>query len=110
MMAILPVDPFSLLCWEKIYRTARAKGLMARSYPKHALRNAPMPVVTIIRIQFGVAGDAVVTETRLPGWGGRLIVNAISRASIIQGGVLMMAIIFTLVTSRLIGLFQPPIR
>ncbi len=85
-------------------RTAQAKGLKQRVVvAKHALRNALLPVITIVGgIQFGaMLGGAVVTETVFawPGGVGRLIVNAISQRDfpIIQGGVLMMAIIFTLV-------------
>lgn len=83
-------------------RTARAKGLSNRIVIlKHALRNALLPVITIIGIQFGaMLGGAVVTETVFAWPGvGRLIINAISQRDfpIIQGGVLMMAIIFTLV-------------
>lgn len=82
-------------------RTARAKGLSNRAVVvKHGLRNALLPVITIVGIQFGaMLGGAVVTETvyAWPGVG-RLVVNAISQRDfpIIQGGVLMMAIIFTL--------------
>ncbi len=83
-------------------RTAQAKGLKQRVVvAKHALRNALLPVITIVGIQFGaMLGGAVVTETVFAWPGvGRLIVNAISQRDfpIIQGGVLMMAIIFTLV-------------
>ncbi len=83
-------------------RTARAKGLAEKVIIfKHGLRNALLPVITIIGIQFGaMLGGAVVTETVFawPGLG-RLIVNAISQRDfpIIQGGVLMMAVIFTMV-------------
>ncbi len=99
-------------------RTARAKGLDGKIVIlKHALRNALMPVVTIIGIQFGaMLGGAVVTETVFAWPGvGRLIVNAISQRDfpIIQGGVLMMAIIFTLVNLTVdlsYALINPRIR
>ncbi len=83
-------------------RTARAKGLAERVVVfKHGLRNALLPVVTVVGIQFGaMLGGAVITETVFAWPGvGRLIVNAISQRDfpIIQGGVLMLAIIFTLV-------------
>ncbi len=82
-------------------RTAQAKGLTNRVVViKHGLRNALLPVITIVGIQFGaMLGGAVVTETVFAWPGvGRLVVNAISQRDfpIIQGGVLMMAIIFTL--------------
>ena len=99
-------------------RTARAKGLDGKIVIlKHALRNALMPVVTIIGIQFGaMLGGAVVTETVFAWPGvGRLVVNAISQRDfpIIQGGVLMMAIIFTLVNLMVdlsYALINPRIR
>ncbi len=83
-------------------RTARAKGLKSSTVIfKHALANSLLPVITIVGIQFGaMLGGAVVTETVFAWPGvGRLIINAISQRDfpIIQGGVLMMAIVFTLV-------------
>lgn len=83
-------------------RTARAKGLGERIViMKHGLRNALLPVITVVGIQFGaLLGGAVITETVFAWPGvGRLIVNAISQRDfpIVQGGVLMMAVIFTLV-------------
>lgn len=83
-------------------RTAQAKGLSKRVVViKHGLRNALLPVITIVGIQFGaMLGGAVVTETVFAWPGvGRLIINAISQRDfpVIQGGVLMMAVIFTLV-------------
>ncbi|MGI6566025.1 MAG: ABC transporter permease [Firmicutes bacterium] len=83
-------------------RTAKAKGLNNQVVVlKHALRNALLPVITIIGIQFGaMLGGAVVTETVFAWPGvGRLIVNAIRQRDfpIIQGGVLMMAVVFALV-------------
>jgi len=46
-------------------RTARAKGLKERVIIiKHALKNAAIPIVTVIGLQFGILlGGAVVTET-----------------------------------------------
>ena len=83
-------------------RTARAKGLHSRTVVlRHGLRNALLPVITVVGIQFGgMLGGAVVTETVFAWPGvGRLIVNSISQRDfpIIQGGVLMMAVIFALV-------------
>lgn len=81
-------------------RTARSKGLNERVVVyKHALRNAMLPVITIVGIQLGVRfGGAVITETVFAWPGvGRLIVNAISQRDfpIVQGGILMLAIVFT---------------
>ena len=83
-------------------RTAEAKGLKRGVVVvKHALRNALMPVITVVGIQFGaMLGGAVVTETVFAWPGvGRLVINAITQRDfpLVQGGVLMMAIIFTLV-------------
>ncbi len=99
-------------------RTARAKGLGERVVVfKHGLRNALLPVVTIVGIQFGVMlGGAVITETVFAWPGvGRLIVNAISQRDfpIIQAGVLMLAVIFTLVNLAVdlsYALLNPRIR
>ena len=83
-------------------RTAHAKGLAQRVVVfKHGLRNALLPIITMVGIQFGaMLGGAIVTETVFawPGLG-RLIINAISQRDfpIIQGGVLMMAVIFTVI-------------
>jgi peptide/nickel transport system permease protein len=83
-------------------RTAQAKGLKKRVVVvKHALRNALMPVITMVGIQFGaMLGGAVVTETVFAWPGvGRLVINAITQRDfpLVQGGVLMMALIFTVV-------------
>ena len=83
-------------------RTARAKGLDQRSILfVHALKNAAVPIVTVIGI--GVAlliGGAVVTESvfAIPGLG-RLTVDAILRRDypVIQGIVLMFSFLYTLV-------------
>lgn len=83
-------------------RTARAKGLDQRSILfVHALKNAAVPIVTVIGI--GVAlliGGAVVTESvfAIPGLG-RLTVDAILRRDypVIQGVVLMFSFLYTLV-------------
>lgn len=83
-------------------RTARSKGLAERVVIlKHALKNALLPVITMIGIQIGYRiGGAVITETVFswPG-AGRLIVDAIRQRDypIVQAGVLMLAVGFTLV-------------
>jgi peptide/nickel transport system permease protein len=81
---------------------ARAKGLSEyRVVVRHALRNAALPVVTFIGLQYGfLLGGAVVTETifSLPGVG-RLAITAINQRDypVIQGVVLMVAIIFAVI-------------
>jgi ABC-type dipeptide/oligopeptide/nickel transport system permease component len=83
-------------------RTARAKGLADRPVVmKHAFRNAILPVVTIIGLQFGgLFGGAVLTETifNLAGVG-RAVTEAIGARdySVIQGFTLVIAMGFVLV-------------
>ncbi len=87
---------------EDYVRTARAKGLPEGMIDgRHVLRNALLPVVTVIGLQTGLLlGGAILTETIFT-WGGvgRWIYEAvISRDyQIIQSGVLMLALIFVLV-------------
>jgi peptide/nickel transport system permease protein len=83
-------------------RTARAKGLGETAILlRHALRNALIPVVTVVGLQAGaLLGGAIITETifALPGVG-RLLVDAIFQRDfpIIQGVVLFLAVNFLLV-------------
>jgi peptide/nickel transport system permease protein len=83
-------------------RTARAKGQKESVIIfKHALRNALIPVITVVGLQFGsMLGGAILTETvfAIPGLG-RYMVEAISRRDypVIQGGVLLVAISFSFV-------------
>ncbi len=83
-------------------RTAKAKGQTPRLVVyRHALRNALLPVVTIIGVQFGsLLGGAVVVETVFAWPGvGMLIINSIRTREllVVQGAVLMLAAIFALV-------------
>lgn len=83
-------------------RTAWAKGLGSRAVVlRHALKNALIPVVTVIGLQFGgLLGGAILTETVFawPGMG-RLLVGAIVARDypVVQGAVLVFAALFTLV-------------
>jgi peptide/nickel transport system permease protein len=87
---------------EDYIRTAFAKGLPPRRVLlRHALRNASLPVVTIIGIGFALLiGGAVVTESvfALPGLG-RLTVDAIIRRDypVIQGVILVASAVYVLV-------------
>lgn len=78
-------------------RTARAKGAAEpRIIIRHALRNALIPVITVIGLQFGgLIGGAVVTETvfALPGLG-RMITNAIFERDymVVQGAILVVVV------------------
>ncbi|WP_458189127.1 ABC transporter permease [Haladaptatus sp. NG-WS-4] len=83
-------------------RTARAKGQGAKiTVMKHGFRNAMIPVVTVIGIQFGtLLGGAVLTETvfGIPGIG-TMLVDAIEVGDfpVVQGTVLTFAFLFTVV-------------
>ena len=83
-------------------RTARAKGQKeSKIIFNHALKNALIPVITIIGLQFGVLlGGAIVTEAiyAIPGLG-RFMVDSIDRRDfpVIQGGVLLIALAFSFV-------------
>ncbi len=83
-------------------RTARAKGLAPfKVVYQHALKNAFIPVWTVIGLQFGfLLGGAVLTETVF-GWPGvgRYIYDAIGFRDfpVIQSGVLLLAVIFVVV-------------
>jgi len=90
-------------------RTARAKGQHERRVVYyHALRNAMLPIVTIIGLQFGtLLGGAVLTETVFSWPGiGRLLVDSIGYRdySVIQGTVLIIAVGFVM-TNILVDLF-----
>jgi len=83
-------------------RTARAKGLGEKIViSKHALKNALIPIVTIIGMQFGrVLEGAVIVETIFawPGIGKLLVDSIYARDfAMIQGGVLFVAAIFVIV-------------
>jgi ABC-type dipeptide/oligopeptide/nickel transport system permease component len=83
-------------------RTARAKGVGERVLLfKHALRNAAIPIVTILGVQFGrLLGGAIVTETVFA-WPGvaSLAVKAIRTYDypVVQGAVLLLALVIVLV-------------
>ena len=83
-------------------RTARAKGQIERVVIfKHALKNAMIPVITVIGISFGgLLGGAVIAETifAIPGLG-KLLVEAIKARNypLVQGGVIFIAAIFSFV-------------
>jgi peptide/nickel transport system permease protein len=99
-------------------KAARARGVRQMLLvAKHALRNALIPVVTVIGLQFGtLLGGAVLTETvfTIPGMG-RLTVTAILNRDyqIVQGAVLL-GVIFVVVVNLLVDLayafLHPKIR
>ena len=99
-------------------RTARAKGLPERTVVyKHALRNALIPVITLVGLQFGaLLAGAIVTETIFSWPGvGRLTVSAISNRdySLLQGCILSIGLTYVLVnlaTDVLYLVVNPRIR
>ena len=83
-------------------RTARAKGLPERVVLlRHALRNALIPVVTVIGLDFGAyLTGSILTETVFSWPGiGRYVVQAISRRDLpaVQGAVLFLSVVFVVV-------------
>ena len=99
-------------------RTARAKGLPGRMVMlKHALRNALLPVTTVIGMQIGtLIGGAVIAENIFAWPGvGRLLVQAINNRDLplVQAGVFVLAIgivIINLLTDLLYTWLDPRIR
>ncbi len=103
---------------EDYIRTARAKGLSRmRVIVVHALRNALLPVVTVIGLQVGtMLAGAILTETIFswPGLG-RWLMDALQRRDypVVQGGVLLVAVMIILVNllvDVLYGVVNPRIR
>jgi dipeptide transport system permease protein len=103
---------------EDYVRTARAKGLgPQRVIGMHALRNALIPVITVIGLQVGVLfAGAILTETIFSWPGiGKWMVDSIFRRdySAVQGGLLLIAaivMIVNLAVDLLYGLINPQIR
>jgi len=99
-------------------RTARAKGLADRTViVRHVLRNALVPVVTLVALQLPtVFTGAVVTEQifRVPGIGSLLIASIqASDTPVIMAIVLVfsiMVVIFTLIADLLYGILDPRVR
>ena len=96
-------------------RTARAKGLVERSVVvRHALKNAMVPIVTVIGVQAGyLLGGAVLTETVFawPGVGTLMVQGILARdIPLVQGCVLVVALTFVLVnlTVDLLYVFLDP--
>lgn len=103
---------------EGYINTARAKGLAERTviFP-HAIRNALIPIVTVVGLEFGtLLGGAVITETvfSFPGIG-RLLVSAILARdyNVVQACVIVIAAIFVvinLVVDLLYAYLDPRVR
>jgi peptide/nickel transport system permease protein len=99
-------------------KTARAKGLAERLVViKHALRNACIPVITVLGLQFGqLLGGAVITETVFA-WPGvaTLTVDAIRNQDfpVVQCAVVLLALIIVAINflvDMIVGLIDPRIR
>jgi len=99
-------------------RTARSKGIPRRRVlVKHALRNALIPIITLVAVQFGfLMGGSVITETVFSWPGvGRLAVDSIINADfpVVQAIVLVLAMIFVvanLAADLINALVDPRIR
>jgi len=99
-------------------RTARAKGAGRRAVLiRHALRNALLPIVTTIGLQFGILlGGAVLTESIFAWPGvGRLLVDSIGSRDypVVQGVVLLLSVAFitiNIVTDLIYAYVDPRIR
>jgi peptide/nickel transport system permease protein len=99
-------------------RTARAKGLSERVVVyRHALRNAMLPVLTVLGLQFGaLLAGAIVTE-KIFSWPGigRLTLDAIGNRDyyLVQGGILAIGLTYVIVnflTDLLYSVANPRIR
>jgi peptide/nickel transport system permease protein len=99
-------------------RTARAKGLPERIVVvKHALKNALIPVVTVLGDQFGrLLGGAILTETVFawPGMG-RYLIESISQRDYpaVQGAILVFAVavvVINLLVDLSYGMIDPRVR
>jgi ABC-type dipeptide/oligopeptide/nickel transport system permease component len=98
--------------------TARSKGLQEKVVViKHAFKNAMIPIITVVGLQFGLLlGGAVLTETVFawPGLG-RLIVDSILARDypVIQGTILIFGLLYimvNLVVDLIYALVDPRIR
>ena len=103
---------------EDFIRTARAKGLSSRAvWIRHGMRNAWLPILTLLGIQLGaLLGGAVITETvfNWPGLGS-LMIESIQRRDypVVQGCVLLISLCYVLVnllTDLLYTRVDPRIR
>jgi len=103
---------------EDYIRTARAKGLSERTVvTRHALRNALLPVITIMGSQISfLLGGTVIVETifSIPGMG-RLTLNAVQTRDypVVQGSIMMMAVVFitvNLIIDLLYVVLDPRVR
>ena len=103
---------------EDYIRTARAKGLSNwRVIARHAIRNALIPIVTVLGIQFGrLLGGAVIVESVFAWPGiGRMVLQAVLNRDylLVQGTLLLLVVSFiviNLIVDLLYGVLDPRIR
>ena len=103
---------------EGYVQTARAKGLAEGGVILvHALRNALIPIVTVVGLQFGaLLGGTVIVETVFAWPGvGRLLIDSISKRDygVVQAAILLVATIFVLINllvDLLYGFLDPRVR
>ena len=99
-------------------RTAHAKGLpYVRVLLRHVLRNALLPIVTLVGLDFGILlGGAIITETVFAWPGvGRLVVNAVYQKDfpVVQAAVIVIATVFVflnLLVDLLYGYLDPRVK
>ncbi len=99
-------------------RTARAKGLKQRVVLiRHALKNALIPIVTVVGLQFGFLLNGSIIVEQVFAWPGigSLMVNAASLGDfpVLQGATLLFTLVFVLVNlavDLLYGFFDPRVR
>jgi ABC-type dipeptide/oligopeptide/nickel transport system permease component len=103
---------------EGYVQTARSKGLTERVviFP-HAIRNALIPIVTVVGVQFGqLLGGTVIVETVFSWPGvGRLLIDSISHRdyAVVQASVLLIAagfVVINLAVDVLYGYLDPRVR
>ncbi len=103
---------------ESYIQTARAKGLSERIviFP-HAMRNALIPIITVVGLQFGqLLGGAVIIETVFAWTGiGRLLIDAIGQRdyNVVQAAVVVIAtffVVINLIVDVLYGYLDPRVR
>ncbi len=118
VMARFTRSAFVEVLGDDYVRTARSKGVLERSVIlKHALRNALIPVVTMMGLQFGfLLGGSIVVEKvfNWPGMG-RLLVDAVDMRDypVIQACVLLFSlefIVINMIVDLLYGWVNPSIR
>jgi len=115
--SIMPITMLETINQDYV-RTARAKGLRERWVVfRHVMRNAMIPVVTIIALQLpAVLGGAVITEQifRVPGVGRALIDGILSKdvpvVMAITFGVSILVVLFNVVADILYALLDPRIK